>query len=280
MPTSSGSELISLQIGYEIRRASPCRRRSSCCSKAYLETGETGTLASLDLAPGIVTAAIAILSFAMSVIALRRTSADARLAREMAHRDAALNRFVAGPIPHVSVISEPSNTDGHVLRIVVQNSGRTATTMSGGGLAFELPDGVLRHITIAYRKEERLDPEGAPRGYVLTAPVLRNVLDEAGERSEIRPFVILGTNTIYGEPSVHRALIEMAMNNAPLAPDQTFSVFDAHHDFLRDRELLADATGEGYEITDGIYRAFIEVGPAPHETDERASRTRRRRRGP
>jgi hypothetical protein len=208
---------------------------------------------------GIATTVAAILSLVISLVALRRSSTEARLARETVHRDAALDRFVAGPIPNISVVVAPRESGARVIKMVVHNSGRTAITMSGGGLAFDLVDGGRRHITIRYGEEVRLDPEGSPRGYSLTAPVLRDVLDEAADGSDIYPFVIFGTRTVTGKSPLPRQLIEMAMEDAPPAPDQTFSVVDSYDDYMCTRELVPDSDGRGYSITDGIFHTIVGV---------------------
>lgn len=205
-----------------------------------------------------VTTIMAVLAVIVSLQARR----DARIAQAMTAEQAKLDRALAGPLPVITLVHERGE-HGSVINVRVQNRGRSAITMSGGGLAFELQDGGLRHIVIAYNQEVRVDPEGAPRGYTITAPILQNVLQDAALNSAIRPFVICGTSTIYGEPPLPRPVIEAAVADAPPAPDQTFHVLDAHDDHLRERDLVPDASSGTdaltHELTDGLYRRFLTV---------------------
>lgn len=205
-----------------------------------------------------VTAAVAVLAFIVSLIARR----DAKVAQASAAQQAKLERALAGPIPVISLVHERGE-HGSLIRVVVQNRGRSAITMSGGGLAFELEDGGLRHIVIAYNEELRVDPEGAPRSYTITAPIVQNALRDAPSHSAIRPFVICGTSTIYGDRAVPRGLLEAAASEAPPAPDQTFHVFDLYEDHLRERDLVPRTSSDDdaltHELTDGLYKSFLRV---------------------
>ena len=222
----------------------------------------------LNVTLAAILALMSVFAVVISLVAIRRSSTESRLDRQQAAHEAARDRILAGPIPHVTVIIE---YEGHLrlLRIVVQNRGRAAITMSGGGLAFDLPDGGKRLITIAYNAEVRVDPEGAPRGYIVTAPVLRNVLDDADPSSTVTPFVILGTETSFGDP-LHRGFIELLLPEASPAPDQVFRVIDFYDDRVRDRELTpradaAERQEDSHELTSGIYHAFLTIDESPRK---------------
>jgi hypothetical protein len=221
----------------------------------------------LNVTLAVIATLMSVFAVVISIVAIRRSSMESRLDRQQAAREAARDRILAGPIPHVAVVMEHATEGRRRLRIVVQNRGRLAVTMGGGGLAFDLPDGGKRLITIGYNEEVRVDPEGAPRGYIVTAPVLRNVLADADPSSKIRPFVILGTETGFGD-FIPRGLIEMLAAEASPAPDQVFHVIDFYDDRVRDRELVpradaAERKEDSHELTDGIYHAFLTIDELP-----------------
>ena len=220
----------------------------------------------MDVVFGVITAVLSAVAIVVSVIAMRHANDESRIARVWAAKDAARDRILAGPLPHISLLME-RHPEGRRLRIVVQNRGRAAITMSGGGLAFELPNGAQRLITIAYNEEVRVDPEGAPRGYLMTAPVLQNILADAVQDANIRPFVICGTDTIMGEDPMPRELIELLLDEAPAATEQTFTVIDLFDDKVRNRQLTPDGHG-GHTLTDGRFMAFIQVGDGQLPVDD------------
>lgn len=218
----------------------------------------------------VISTLMSVSAVVISLVAIRRSRTESRLDRQQAAREAARDRILAGPIPHVMVIMEHAAEGRRWLQIVVQNRGRAAITMSGGGLAFDLQGGGKRLITIGYNKEVRVDPEGAPRGYIVTAPVLRNVLADADPSSEITPFAILGTETIFGDRPLPRGLIEQLAADASPAPDQVFRVIDFHYDYARDRELApradaAERNEDSHELTNGIFQAFLEIDESSPE---------------
>jgi hypothetical protein len=196
----------------------------------------------------VLTLLIAIAGLVFSVVALRRTEQKAEY-----------DRVMSGPLPVLSVVV--AHEDGsRLVRITLQNQGRLTFTANGVGLAFRTAEGVLRHVVTGADKEVEVDPEKAPRSWVLPAPMIEFARQSLAPGGQVLIFATLGTNTYYGDAPLPADLLADWIEWAPANLEASFQVFDSYDDFLREAQVRSRSDGT-FEESEQRYSRFYRAEP-------------------